>query len=72
MQDTLFFNKRDLQNKLNRFQEYYNENRVHSSLNRKTPKEMAAIPCGDKNIVSIDNYQWKSHCGGLYKLPIAA
>jgi len=63
---TLFFNKRDLQIKLNSFQEYYNENRVHSALSRKTPKEMAAIPSNNKNTISVNNYQWKPHCGGLY------
>jgi hypothetical protein len=26
---------------------------------------------GDK-VIPIDNYRWKSHCRGLYKLPIAA
>ena len=26
----------------------------------------------DKNVVSLDNYRWKTHCGGLYKLPVAA
>jgi len=33
----LFFNGRDLRNKLNNYRIYYNENRAHSSLNRKTP-----------------------------------
>ena len=41
---TVFFNERDLQKKLNQFQDYYNERRVHSSLEFKTPKEKAAAP----------------------------
>ena len=69
---TLFFNKHNLKNKLDRYQTYYNDNRAHSALSRKTPKEMTTIPNSDKNIFSIENYQWTSHCGGLYKLPIAA
>jgi hypothetical protein len=32
-----FFNKLDLQRKLDYFQDYYNEDRVHSSLDLKTP-----------------------------------
>jgi len=37
----LFFNAFDLQNKLNAFQSYYNETRVHSSLGLKTPSTKA-------------------------------
>jgi len=68
----IFFNKLDLQRKLDHFQTYYNENRVHSSLNMKTPKMMAMENAGEKNIASISNYRWKSHCNGLYQLPVAA
>ena len=36
--DHLFFwNKRDLENKLEKFKNYYNVERAHSSLERKTP-----------------------------------
>ena len=37
----LFFNKFDLQKKLNRYQTYYNGTRSHSSLEMKTPIHMA-------------------------------
>jgi len=37
----IFFNKLDLQRKLDHFRGYYNEDRVHSSLDLKTPKAMA-------------------------------
>ena len=80
----LFFNAHDLQNKLDLFQEYYNETRAHSSLAMKTPTEMTTTANEEKNVISLDNYRWKepaprveqvlwvSHCRGLYKLPIAA
>ncbi len=69
---TLVLNAQDLQRKLDHFQSYYNEHRVHSSTDRKTPKEMADEVDIDKKVVSIDNYRWRSHCNGLFKLPIAA
>ena len=68
----LFFNAHDLQNKLNQFQEYYNDTRAHSSLEMKTAKEMGTDENKDKEVISLDEYRWKSHCRGLYKLPIAA
>jgi putative transposase len=68
----LFFNAKDLQNKLDQFQNYYNETRAHSSIEMKTPNQMAnEVKVSDK-VISIDNYRWKSHCRGLYKLPVAA
>lgn len=69
---TVFFNERDLQKKLNQFQDYYNECRAHSSLGFRTPKEKAAEPITNRAVVSLDNYRWESHCKGLYQLPVAA
>jgi putative transposase len=68
----IFFSKLDLQRKLDRFLDYYNEDRVHSFLNMKTPQMMAMENAGEKIIASIDDYRWKSHCNGLYELPVAA
>jgi putative transposase len=68
----LFFNGRDLQNKLDQFQTYYNDIRTHSSLELKTPTAMAFGEASDKNVISIDHYRWKKHCNGLYQLPVAA
>jgi len=67
-----FLNKYDLQKKLDHFQEYYNETRAHSSLEMKTPKEIASENNIEKKVASLDNYQWSSRCNGLYKLPMAA
>jgi len=68
----VFFNKRDLQKKLEHFQEYYNEGRAHSSLEMRTPKEKATATEIDKTVVSLNQYRWKSYCSGLYQLPVAA
>ena len=68
----LFFNSRDLQNKLDEFQTYYNGVRAHSSLDMRTPTEMAFGVEPDEKVVSIDRYRWKKHCNGLYELPVAA
>ena len=50
---TVFFNERDLQEKLNQFQEYYNERRVHSSLGFQTPKEKAAEPIANRPPIAL-------------------
>ncbi len=68
----LFFNRYDLQKKLDQFKEYYNETRAHSSLEMKTPKQMASDEEINDRVIPLDRYRWKSHCRGLYKLPIAA
>ncbi len=71
--DHLFFwNSIDLQRKLDQFQKYYNNTRAHSSLEWQTPKEKASEEITAKKVVSLDHYRWKSHCKGLYKLPVAA
>ncbi len=71
----LFFNELDLQSKLNAFQSYYNETRVHSSLEMKTPSIMAECRQGveiNEKVVSLDDYRWRSHCKGLFNFPVAA
>ena len=68
----LFFNDRDLQNKLDQFQAYYNDVRAHSSLEMKTPTAMAFGEEPTEKVVSINHRRWKQHCNGLYKLPMAA
>ena len=67
---TLFWNTNDLKGKLEEFQQYYNSKRVHTALDGDTPSESG----GEVIIHHIDpnQYRWKSHCNGLYQLPIAA
>jgi putative transposase len=65
---TLFWNATDLTRKLEDFRKFYNQNRVHSSLSGKTP-----IDQSDGENVSLANlvdYNWKSHCRGLFHLPM--
>jgi putative transposase len=68
----IFFGSRDLQNKFDHFQGYYNNHRGHSSLRMKTPRRMAEENPTDQNVVSLDHYRWESRCNDLYQLPVAA
>ena len=56
--------------KLLEFQSYYNQDRVHASLDGNTRAEMAdeLTPRQAK----IDDFRWSSVCRGLVQLPIAA
>lgn len=67
---TLFWNVDDLQRKLNSYKEYFNEIRGHHGADGVTPAQKA----NDKvsNVISIDKYQWKKECRGLFQRPIAA
>lgn len=62
-----FWGVRDLERKLRQFKDYYNHSRVHASLKGVTP-----ICSTDRNVIALDDYQWRSHCRGLYQLPMAA
>jgi transposase InsO family protein len=70
LDQTLFWNASDLKKKLEDFQQYYNSHRVHTSLDGGTPSEFG----GQAVIHRLDphQYRWKSHCRGLYQLPVAA
>lgn len=67
----LFWNRADLQRKLEEFRNYYNAYRVHQGLNGETPNVAAGGPSGTTT-ARLDNYAWQSHCHGLFELPIAA
>jgi putative transposase len=69
--DHLFYwNAQDLQRKLDEFKIYFNESRVHSGIEGRTPDHQAEL--AEPKIVSLDNYTWKSHCKGLFQMPSAA
>ena len=70
LDQTLFWNERDLQNKLNMFMEYYNEHRCHMGIERQTPLEHSDEK--RKEIICMSDYRWENHCRGLIQLPIAA
>ncbi len=66
----LFWNETDLQNKLDDFTDYYNNYRVHASLNEVVP-----VKYGEKRKrrgESLLNFGWQSLCRGLYQLPVPA
>ena len=66
---TFFWNKFDLQKKLDSYQEYFNHNRAHFGIDEKTPINK----CGEKQkIIDIKNYRWKKHLSGLVQLPEAS
>jgi putative transposase len=60
----------DLQRKLEEFQHYYNLKRAHHGIDGKTPSHCA----NEQQIssISINRFQWKRHCRGLFQLPIKA
>ncbi len=72
LDQVLFWNADDLAIKLNQYQDYYNETRAHSSSSKKTPNQTAAGGTTSKNVVSLNSYHWRSHCRGLFHLPVAA
>ena len=67
----LFWNQRDLQNKLESFQHYYNDNRCHESIDGQSPHQKSTNKV--KNVISLDNYRWEKECCGLdsFSLPTA-
>jgi putative transposase len=70
LDQTLFWNASDLEQKLADFRQYYNSHRVHTALDGATPAEFS-----EKRKIQhsgLCRFQWKSHCRGLYHLPVAA
>jgi putative transposase len=69
--DRLFFwNSLDLEKKLTQFQDYYNNHRLHSSLVGLSPTEKYTN--SQCKTISVAQYNWLSHCSGLFQTPIAA
>ena len=66
----LIWNAIDLERKLEEFRTYYNDNRVHQSLNGSTPGERSGKPPPARAV--LDHYAWRHHCRGLFQMPIAA
>jgi transposase InsO family protein len=66
----LFWSTSDLDRKLKEFRHYYNSHRVHTSLGGDTPSEICGEPIIRRAVLSQP--RWKSHCRGLYQLPVAA
>ena len=70
LDQTFFWNSLDLERKLNLFKDYYNNYRVHSALEGRAPAEYRGDIC--RKPITLDNYSWHFHCGGLFQMPVAA
>ncbi len=66
----LFWNSLDLQRKLETFRTYYNENRVHASLDGDTPAKVSGKSTMKR--AKLACFNWEPHCHGLARLPLAA
>lgn len=66
----LFCNLSDLERKLEDFRQYYNIHHVHTSLGSDTPLVMPGETT--LHLTTLSHFCWKSHCRGLYQLPVAA
>jgi hypothetical protein len=56
--------------KLEEFRCYYNERRVHRSLDGTTPVQRAgALSLAP---AALDRYGWRQYCRGLFQIPVAA
>ena len=70
LDQTLFWNEVDLGCKLSEFRHYYNEARVHYSLDGVPPEQF--LNGKSPQQIDIKNYRWKKYCHGLYSMPVAA
>ena len=66
----MFWNSLDLTRKLDSFRDYYNGQRVHSSLDGDTPGEVSGGATMRR--AELARFTWQSHCHGLVELPLAA
>jgi putative transposase len=67
---TLFWSEKDLARKLDEYKVYFNQSRIHYSLDGRFPDQMKGKT--KPKIVDPNKYQWKKYCHGLYSIPIAA
>jgi len=70
LDQTLFWDASDLEKKLEHFRQYYNLHRTHTAHGGNTPSEISSETT--KHSADLSNFHWKSHCRGLYQLPVAA
>jgi transposase InsO family protein len=70
LDDTIFWNRIDLERKLSAFRRYYNSERVHQSHVGRTSDEIA---CASAPLpAQLHSFRWKSTCNRLVQLPIAS
>jgi len=70
MDHLFFWNESDLERKLNQFKEYYNDARIHTSLD-SVPSTKTENKIKHRQ-QAMDNYCWEKYCGGLFQLPMSA
>jgi putative transposase len=66
----LFWNRGDLERKLEHYQTYYNHYRCHTGLAGATPADRSSLPAPP--IAKLESFTWRSHCQGLFHTPTAA
>ena len=67
---SFFWNADDLERKLNIYKRYFNQHRTHMGIDGQTPQQTSEKT--KPNVINLKDYRWKSHCRGLFQLPIAA
>ena len=67
LDQTFFWTQTDLEKKLHAYQQYFNEYRCHTGRDGCTPVESSGSMVAD-----LGHYHWKTHCRGLFQLPVAA
>jgi transposase InsO family protein len=70
LDQTLFWNEVNLQNKLDDITIYYNKHRVHSYLNGEVPANFGEERL--QSFANIEKFNRKMLCRGLVQLPITA
>lgn len=66
----LFWNATDLERKLEESRRYYNDHRVHASLDGDTPAEVSGHAFSKQ--ANLVHFRWRTYCPGLVQLPLAA
>jgi hypothetical protein len=66
----LFWNRSDLERKLENYKTYYNQDRCHSGLAGATPAERTGAR--PPPIARLGSYAWRQHCNGLFQTTCAA
>jgi putative transposase len=66
---TLFWNATDLKRKLDRYRQYFNQHRTHTSLGGQAPLNF--VNEKSVKVVDLGCFGWETHCRGLFQLPIA-
>ena len=70
LDQTFFWNVTDLERKLRKYQEYFNSARVHQGINGNSPDNRYLGVISAKALPQ--KLKWKSYCGGLFRVPMAA